>query len=383
MAIYIFISISCLISYVLSNNDKNSLSPRFLLIILTLFTGLSYTNGWDWYGYLDFYNNIQNEGVSAIYEYNIYGIEYLYLIYLYIVGLSGGSFSLFILLNAIIINFLIYSFCKRAYVNYSLFMFIFIAASYLRLELSTIRQGLAVVIVIYSYSLLLNSKINLSLLFIFLAICFHRSAAIVLLSFPFVYYNSARNIHYFIVILTIPFVILSGELNVVFIKILNAFNSSLLNAYISKLIIYLSLNKQAIINPQAMALLVFYFICIRVCDVKNKKQIIFLNIIACQVIISFYFIFLTQLIIMRLVYYFQVGWICWVIILYKEYFRPKWLCFFLICLLFITKSILNFRYEQDRAVFFPYYNVISSYLDDNYGRSRSFILNKADELFKE
>ncbi|EFJ0293348.1 O84 family O-antigen polymerase, partial [Escherichia coli] len=143
------------------------------------------------------------------------------------------------------------------------------------------------------------------------------------------------------------------------------------------------LNKQAIINPQAMALLVFYFICIRVCDVKNKKQIIFLNIIACQVIISFYFIFLTQLIIMRLVYYFQVGWICWVIILYKEYFRPKWLCFFLICLLFITKSILNFRYEQDRAVFFPYYNVISSYLDDNYGRSRSFILNKADELFKE
>ncbi|EFD5435354.1 EpsG family protein, partial [Escherichia coli] len=55
MAIYIFISISCLISYVLSNNDKNSLSPRFLLIILTLFTGLSYTNGWDWYGYLDFY----------------------------------------------------------------------------------------------------------------------------------------------------------------------------------------------------------------------------------------------------------------------------------------------------------------------------------------
>ncbi|EOZ1860643.1 O84 family O-antigen polymerase, partial [Escherichia coli] len=117
----------------------------------------------------------------------------------------GGSFSLFILLNAIIINFLIYSFCKRAYVNYSLFMFIFIAASYLRLELSTIRQGLAVVIVIYSYSLLLNSKIKLSLLFIFLAICFHRSAAIVLLFFPFVYYNSARNIHYFIVILTIPF----------------------------------------------------------------------------------------------------------------------------------------------------------------------------------
>ena len=180
MAIYIFISISCLISYILSNNKENSLNSRVLLIVLTLFTGLSYTNGWDWYGYVDFYNNIQNEGISAINEYNAYGIEYLYLIYLYIVGLSGGGFSLFILLNAIIVNILIYSFCKRVAINYSLFMFLFIAASYLRLELSTIRQGLAVVLVIYSYSLILNSKINLSLLFILLAICFHRSATIVL-----------------------------------------------------------------------------------------------------------------------------------------------------------------------------------------------------------
>lgn len=383
MAIYIFISISCLISYILSNNKENSLNSRVLLIVLTLFTGLSYTNGWDWYGYVDFYNNIQNEGISAINEYNAYGIEYLYLIYLYIVGLSGGGFSLFILLNAIIVNILIYSFCKRVAINYSLFMFLFIAASYLRLELSTIRQGLAVVLVIYSYSLILNSKINLSLLFILLAICFHRSATIVLLLFPFIYYNGTKKSHYFIVMLAMPFIILSGELNVIFIKILNTFDSTLLNAYISKLVIYLSLNKQAVVNPQAIALLVFYFICIRVCDFKNKKQILFLNIIACQIIISFYFTFLTQLIIMRLIYYFQVGWMCWVIILYKEYLRPKWLCFILICLLFIIKLMLSFRYEQDRSVFFPYYNVISSYLDDNYGRSRSFILNKADELSQE
>lgn len=383
MAIYIFISISCLISYVVSSEREYSFISRCLLMILILFTGLSYTNGWDWYGYVDFYKNIQNEGISAINEYNIYGIEYLYLIYLYIVGLSGGGFGLFILLNAIIVNFLIYNFCKRASINYGLFMFIFISVSYLRLELSTIRQGLAVVLVIYSYSLILNSKIKASLLFILLAVCFHRSAAIVLLFFPFIYFNNTRSIHYFIVILAIPFIVLSGELNVFFIKILNVFNSGLLNAYVSKLTIYLSLNTRAIINPQAVALLIFYFVCIRFCNFKNRKQVLFLNIVACHVIVSFYFIFLTQLIIMRLIYYFQVGWMCWIIILYKEYLRPKWLCFILICFLFIVKSMLNFRYEQDRAVFFPYYNVISSYFDDNYGRNRTFILNKAGELSQE
>jgi hypothetical protein len=70
----------------------------------------------------------------------------------------------------------------------------------------------------------------------------------------------------------------------------------------------------------------------------------------------------------------------WIYILYKEYFRPQWLCLGLILILVTFKLILNFRYEADRAVFFPYYNVISSYYDESYGRSRDFILNKADEF---
>lgn len=380
MGIYIALAFASFITYSMTDSHRNPLVAKTLLLFFILVSGLSYTNGWDWYGYTDFYNTIQNDGFSSVKEYNAYGIEYLYLAYMYLIGLTGVGFGFFIFINAIIVNVLIYKFCEKAEVNYGLFMFIFLAVSYLRLELSTIRQGLAVVIVMYSYSLILNSKFKKSLALILLAICIHRSAAIVLLFMPFILIVNKKVVHYFIVVLAIPFIILSSAMNGFFIQILTYLNNGVLAAFASKLIIYLSMNTTATVNFQAIALLLLYLLSIYCCDLRERKQVLFLNIIACQIIVSLYFTFLTQLIIMRMVYYFQVGWICWVIILYKEYCRPKWICISLICILFLIKVVLNFRYEADRDVFFPYYNVISSFLDDDYGRSQEFILNKADEF---
>ncbi|HHG9510440.1 TPA: EpsG family protein [Citrobacter amalonaticus] len=380
MGIYLFLAFASLVTYSVTEVNRNSSIAKVLLLFFILVGGLSYTNGWDWYGYSDYYNTIQNDGFSSVKEYNAYGIEYLYLTYMYLIGLTGLGFGFFIFINAILVNVLIYKFCEQARINYGLFMFIFLAVSYLRLELSTIRQGLAVVLVMYSYSLILNSKLKNTLAFILLAICLHRSAAIVLLFMPFILMVNKKIIHYFIVVLAIPFIILSGTMNSLFIQVLTYLNHGVLAAFASKLIIYLSINTTAIVNFQAIALLLLYLFSIYFCDLKDKKQLLFLNVMACQVIISLYFTFVTQLVIMRMVYYFQIGWICWVIILYKEYCRPKWLCISLICMLFLVKAVLNFRYEADRAVFFPYYNVISSFLDDDYGRSREFILDKADEF---
>lgn len=380
MTLYLLLIALTFLIFLLTAKNQTSPLLQILLIIFILFSGLSYTNGWDWYGYNDYYYNIQNTGFSAVGEYNDYGIEYLYLTYMYLIGLSGVGFGFFIFVNAIIVNVLIYKFCKSTAINYAFFMLIFTSVSYLRLELSTIRQGLAVVLVMYAYSSILNDRWKYAAIAIILAICIHRSAAIVILFLPFIVGISRKTIHYYIVVLAIPFILLSGTINNLFILLLGYINFGVFAVYATKIIIYLSMNDAAKINPQAIMLLCLYLISIFFCDVKNRRQILFLNIMACQVVISLYFTFVTQLIIMRLVYYFQIGWIFWMYILYKEYCRPQWLCLVLILVLVTVKLILNFRYEPDRAVFFPYYNVISAFYDDKYGRSRDFILNKADEF---
>ncbi|WP_264300051.1 EpsG family protein [Enterobacter ludwigii] len=352
-------------------------------MIFILFTGLSYTNGWDWYGYKDYYEYIQDNGFEAVNGYNEYGIEYLYLVYLYLIGLVGFGFGFFIFINSIIVNVLIYRACKKTAINYGLFMFIYLAASYIRLELSTIRQGLAVALIMMTYASLLNEKKKSALIYLILAIAMHRSAIIVLIFLPLITSVKTRNIHYLIVIFSLPFIFASSEINKLLLQLLGYVNTGFFAVYVSKLITYLSMNVQASVNPQALIVLLLYGIAIFYCDFRIKKQVLFLNIMACQVIISLYCTFLTQLIIMRVIYYFQIGWMCWLVILYKEYCKPKWLCFVLIVFTMTVKFSLNFRYEPDRLVFFPYYNVVSSLVDGNYGRSQAYILDKAEDLLQE
>ncbi len=383
MTVYILVGLISLISFSITRQYENTNVNRLLCMIFILFTGLSYTNGWDWYGYKDYYEYIQDNGFEAVNGYNEYGIEYLYLVYLYLIGLVGFGFGFFIFINSIIVNVLIYRACKKTAINYGLFMFIYLAASYIRLELSTIRQGLAVALIMMTYASLLNEKKKSALIYLILAIAMHRSAIIVLIFLPLITSVKTRNIHYLIVIFSLPFIFASSEINKLLLQLLGYVNTGFFAVYVSKLITYLSMNVQASVNPQALIVLLLYGIAIFYCDFRIKKQVLFLNIMACQVIISLYCTFLTQLIIMRVIYYFQIGWMCWLVILYKEYCKPKWLCFVLIVFTMTVKFSLNFRYEPDRLVFFPYYNVVSSLVDGNYGRSQAYILDKAEDLLQE
>lgn len=382
MIFYILVGLLSLISFILTYKKEIAIIDKLLCLVFIFFMGLSYTNGWDWYGYKDFYEYIQINGFNAVNEYNQFGIEYSYLVYLYIIGLSGAGFGLFIFINSIVVNTLIYKACTRMAINYGLFMFIFLAVSYIRLEFSTIRQGLAVALVMLTYASLLNQRFKIALFYVLLAIAVHRSAIIVLLFIPFIHFVRNRRVHYCILVFAIPFIFMATEINKALINALGVLNFGWFTVYVTKLITYLALNVQASINPQAILLLLLYLVATYFCDFKNKKYVLLLNIMACHVIISLYCTFLTQLIIMRVIYYFQIGWMCWLIILYTEYCRPKWLCLMLVLCVVLVKYTLNFRYESDREVFFPYYNVIGALMDPNYGRSQEFILRKADELPK-
>lgn len=107
MVIYPLVLLICILTFTLTiNNSQNRIPVRVLFITLILFTGLTFTNGWDWYGYKDFYENIQSSGFSGVKDYNEYGIEYLYLAYMYIIGLTGLGFGFFYIYKCIHCEFI-------------------------------------------------------------------------------------------------------------------------------------------------------------------------------------------------------------------------------------------------------------------------------------
>ncbi|HDF2343237.1 TPA: EpsG family protein [Morganella morganii] len=354
----------------ISNKKDQAICDKFIFIIISLFFGLSYTNGWDWYGYLDYYEIIQKNGYTSVSDYYKYGIEYLYLLYLYIIGLTTLSFSFFIFINSLIINILIYKFCKKCNINYSIFILLYLAVSYLRLEFSTMKQMLAIAIILYAYSLILKDKILHSVFLIIIAAFIHRSSVIVLLLMPIITNKFPKSFHYGIILFALPVYYFSNEINHVLLAVVNNINISLLSSYLNKISIYLSFDSSSKINFQAMVILLFYLFLV----ITMKRRNIFLNLVCCHVIIVFYFSFLTQLMIIRLAYYFQIGWICCLIIKYQEK-RYKYLYPIILMSIVIIKGTLNFRYESERNIFFPYYNVITLffYNDEDYGRDREYI----------
>lgn len=369
-----------LLLFLIQSKRNRRVVNLLALIILIVFSGLSYTNGWDWYGYKDYYDGIGIRGFSEVQALSTYGIEFFFLMFMYVTSLSGLSFVFFVFINAVITNTIIYLALKKLNVNYILFIIMYFCVSYLRLELSTLRQGLAVAICIYSLSYILEKRKLKFIVLVIVASLFHRSALVLLAFYPFLVINISLRKHFYIMALAIPVSLLAGYLSTLLSQTYMIFYNEWTKFFIIKLANYLALSRGASINFQSLILLVSYAFFAFQLKSDSKEKDLFLKIMAMEVIVVFYFSFLPQLVIIRLIYYFQVGWLALCVLSYYNGIKPKGLYLSVLIAVIICKLLLNFRYTFDRDVYFPYYNSISSYFyDDSYGRSREFLLNKAGE----
>lgn len=376
-------------SYLINQHGKNHVVDYIVLLIITLFAGLSYTNGWDWYGYREFYEEVRLNGFYGVESLTESGIEKGFLIYIYLISLSTLGFSFFVFINSVFINVLLFKAIRKIGLNYCLFMLFFFVTAYTRLELSTLRQGIAVTMILYAFGTIIITRDSYKSFICFLLICifayfFHRSALIVLLLSPMIFLLKSKKIHYLIAFFAFPFSFISGYLN-----------SILLNGFVTvipewfrlialKISVYLSMAESAYINPQAIVLLISYFVFILLRSKYgfSKKENILLNIMACEIIIVFYLSFMTQLMIIRFIYYFQIGWIGLTMMLTHRIIKQKGISIIFILVLLQVKFMLNFRSEADRAVYFPYKNVISGLVDDNYGRTYDYIIHQVEKELK-
>lgn len=202
---YFFLSIPIFnIFFEIKNKQDNFLLVYLLLLVI--FLGFRFELGTDWYEYskdfyyqIDLFEKLKVEEffkVKSILSFNLVslvGNMPFYKIFLLISNLFSNNIIFFNLLNSIIVIFGIYYFCKKLnFENSSIWLiYLFLFPFLVYVSTDVVRQFTALTLVLISIAFLLESKIKLSLLFIFFGCLFHISSLIFFTIF-FFYYKKFR-----------------------------------------------------------------------------------------------------------------------------------------------------------------------------------------------
>lgn len=374
MAYFIFLNIFFIVTFF---HRKKQVIEIFLFLLVLFFTAFSYKNGWDLNTYESWFLYINKYGLSGLeYIYEQEGIEGGYLFFNYIVSLFSSYFEIFVFIFGLLTCLLYYVGCRKLGLNFGLLILVFFCSSYTRLELSTLRQGIAVAIFFYSLSFLLNKQIYKYIMLCILAITFHRSAILLLFVYPFV--TTKYRTSTLLVVSLCGFVMLFFRAADFFVDILSwglSFlpENSFLDLLKYKINFYLLQENNPFTLQRIILILAFIFFSIY--RVNSRLYDFALSLMFIQVAFNTLFSFLPNLFLVRVEYYFMFGWMMIVVIWYEKIkstnainvlYSSLFLCVFL-----NVKLLLLFKYESERMVYFPYENALLFHLSEKPGTVKS------------
>lgn len=206
--IYIYILILFLLLFKFENNtklqkircfsnNKIAIKDAILVISLVLFfvvcTFKSISVGTDTKNYLMLYNYPSTYIRKYFYSINF---EWLFYVFIYICQIIGFSFHGFLFVYYAIMFLLLYKFVKNYSKQQAISAIAFLVFGYLFMAMSGLRQMMAVMLILNYYDSLLNKKLFKSILYLFLACSFHKSAIICITVLPllFISYNKELSI---------------------------------------------------------------------------------------------------------------------------------------------------------------------------------------------
>ena len=188
MVYYSIILILTLFSIYLQFNPKKSkikvLSIFSFLLILAL-GGLRYRVGADWYSYENLFRSVKN-----IYDLFSAREEKLFMLFLYCNKIIVNSYSFFVFSLFAVSFYLKFKVITKYSPDIFLSLIIYFYTLFLIYDVNGIRQGMAMAIVLFSISSILDKKLVLFIVLIITATLFHTSAILFL---PF-YWLSKINI---------------------------------------------------------------------------------------------------------------------------------------------------------------------------------------------
>jgi hypothetical protein len=283
-----------------------------------LFAGLAWETGVDWklyseaYKYsLPIYEVIEQSRFYSVESSNLFSIEFIFNIISSLAKVFGDDFVLFNCIISLLSAIFFFKAINRYTLNLFFPVMLYFGCIYITLNISGIRQGLALVIAFYAYGYIADKKFWKYTLWILVATGIHSSAIALFPLYFLVRHRFSNNAVYIITgiglivyLLRIPIMI-----NLLYF-IANISNNEILK----KLSLYLTLIEDNVfammgISPKILfyivLLIVVFYLRKQLCE-HNRFNNMFMNIFFIYVILNLYFWSAGE-IIMRFGFYFLVS----------------------------------------------------------------------------
>lgn len=154
--------------------------PMFLLFVLRY----KYI-GADTIGYVRFFQNgVRTLSFGELFNQDLMRIEVGYRIYVKLISLITTNYTVFFLINGVIIFGTLLHFAKKYTENPFVFFFLFMTMGTYAFVETGLRQTLAMMICLWAFDFLKDKKIIRFILLVVLAFLFHQSALIFILMLP-------------------------------------------------------------------------------------------------------------------------------------------------------------------------------------------------------
>ena len=153
----------------------------FFVIVFTLFNGLRWETGTDWENYYNIFYGAEWDNVFRYYLNSNITIEYGYVLINLIVKKLTGHYTFFLLISNF---FILYTYAQFS-LKYSTSPILCFSALLTSTNFFPVRQHIAIAVVMYAFTSILNKSFLKFVLFVFIASTIHR-AAIIFLPFYFI-----------------------------------------------------------------------------------------------------------------------------------------------------------------------------------------------------
>ena len=184
------------------NVKKRSFLLISFIIIVFLMSTRTFSTGTDTRMYISFFEKVSNYKFNLKIIGNYY--EPLFIIINILLSYISSNPRFFIIVTSSIICYAFYTLIKKNSKNYFLSVLIFIGLLFFYSTMNTIRQYLAISIIIFGYNFIKNKKILPYMICVVLATLMHSSALVGILIYPL--YNMKYNRFRVIIIFLIAIV---------------------------------------------------------------------------------------------------------------------------------------------------------------------------------
>ena len=339
--------------------SKRKVILFFWVLVFTLFRGLRWETGTDWFQFFEVFKNVNWSELFSFIRYGEQKMEFGYVFLNLIVKTLGGGYTSFLIFtNAIIL--LIYADFSIKYSKYPLLLFIAIITAS---NFFPVRQTLAGAIILFSYQFVINKNLIKFLITCGIAISIHM-ASIVFLPFYFLLRIRLSDTILFAILFSSIFI---GEFIFIIIDSAISLFSFLGSQFIERLSIYASLaaglfdkTERSIANIVINFIFLAWFLIVRrKSDEKTVLNVFINTFVVGLAITNVFYNYMQEL--GRFASYFTLAssvLYTYLMDYYKNYY--KFIGAFLYFLVFILLMFYRFNRLLDfyPEVHFPYQSVL-------------------------